>query len=96
MCQPGAIYDRIAVFRLLRQEWADREKKAGRKGTGKVLAAHLREFYPTVNPQRVCQWSTGSDNQSRPPEHIIQYMCWILGLKVVLAPEGAQVRRKDA
>jgi hypothetical protein len=82
------------LFRDLKAIWkaraqqAENEKGSGVVVTDKMLRDLLREKYETVNAQRISQWATGTDPAALCPDHIIAYMCHILGLVIVWSPAG--------
>jgi hypothetical protein len=96
MCVYGASIKthRGKLFSDLKAIWKQRAQQAENdKGSGvivndKMLCSMLKEQYETVNAQRISQWATGTDPAALCPDHILAFMCHILGLAIVFAPSG--------
>ena len=94
MCLEGTSFDRFKIFKELKALWYQSEEQAGRKPSNKSLADFLALQYSTVVPQRTSQWATGSDRGSAPPDHILMYLCHVLGLVIIQAPEGTSLHKR--
>lgn len=91
-CRPDAEPPMSSIFDTLRRAW----KKAAPEGETRKYQDLAVELSGVLNikvtPQKLSQWATGTDNR-RPRWSAIQYMCWKLGMEVVLGPDGARLIR---
>lgn len=93
LCVCGARVDRAVLFAELVDRWRAAEQAAGRDGMNKSLAAELQPHYPTVRVQRISNWLNNKGVRSYATDDVLMYLCWKLGLEVVLNPTGVYLRK---
>lgn len=77
----GTQPDYRRVYKWLRQEWRQRT------GQSYVdLASHLK-----TTRQLVSLWATGNGGASQPPMWALQWLCWQLGMVLVISPDGVKL-----
>ncbi len=77
----GVQPDYRPVYKFMRAEWRRRTQQ-----NYDDLANHWK-----TSKQLVTQWATGSGGASQPPMWAMQWLCWQLGLVMVVAPDGVRV-----
>jgi len=81
-----------AIFWSLREQWVNQGEGRRYCDLAEVLTRYLQI---KVSPQKLSQWSTGSDNR-RPPWAAIYWLMQETEFDVKLTPEGARLQRRNA